>query len=311
MSISEDVVHTPTSTSSLDAEAPFNSSLPGADVILRSSNNVHFHAHKNLLAIASPILRDMFISPTPPFSVKSNDANHSAIQAVPFPGDAHTLALFLRMIYPVDTPDLIALEDIHALLEISRKFDVRAVRVSGHLSLLKALPKNNPMSVYALAMTYGLHEVASQAALPCLRLPLSALNTPEIRLLSGDQYHRLLDFYIASWKTISVVTTRVVDWLQPVKHYIVLGRIHCACWRADSTRTFWARRDVWAYLTRVRYACQHLGMDALKIELDEEVKYCHQCSYCTGEEKQWEEFLALFRVQVEKQLAKVPLPNFE
>lgn len=44
-----------------EAASPFDKSAPGADLVLRSSDSVDFFVSKAVMAIVSPVFRDMFI----------------------------------------------------------------------------------------------------------------------------------------------------------------------------------------------------------------------------------------------------------
>ncbi|KAJ8481335.1 hypothetical protein ONZ45_g15341 [Pleurotus djamor] len=76
-------------------------SRPDADLVLKSIDNVHFAVHKIILALASPILHDMFV-----VANESKEAEESV----------HLEAL-LKLIYPVDNPSF---ESLLVLLEVYR-----------------------------------------------------------------------------------------------------------------------------------------------------------------------------------------------
>jgi BTB/POZ domain len=79
------------------AEAPFDD--PQADLILRSSDEVHFRVLKGTLSIASPIFADMFGVPSPP-----SKKHYDEIQVVSVSEDSTALDVILRHIYPVRSP---------------------------------------------------------------------------------------------------------------------------------------------------------------------------------------------------------------
>jgi hypothetical protein len=75
------------------ADAPFD--RPRADLVLRSSDDVHFRVLKGILSIASTVFADMFSIPSPP------SEHQDEIQVVPVSEDSTALDLALRHIYPV------------------------------------------------------------------------------------------------------------------------------------------------------------------------------------------------------------------
>ncbi|KAI0255777.1 hypothetical protein BJV78DRAFT_1279018 [Lactifluus subvellereus] len=103
------------------ADAPFDDAR--ADVILRSSDGVDFRVFKIVLSLASPIFADMFSIPSPsPPSGTSRDG----LPVVTLSEDSKVLDLALRRCYPIQSPELVELKDVHALLEFERKYQVDA-----------------------------------------------------------------------------------------------------------------------------------------------------------------------------------------
>ncbi|KAH9020952.1 hypothetical protein EDB85DRAFT_442201 [Lactarius pseudohatsudake] len=76
--------------------------LPGADVILRSSDLVSFHVHKSTLAISSPFFTDLFSLPQPP-----DGEVIEGLPVVQVSEDAELLHSFLTVLYhiPSAIPD--------------------------------------------------------------------------------------------------------------------------------------------------------------------------------------------------------------
>ena len=129
------------------AKAPFDDAQ--ADLILKSSDGVHFHVFKNILSLASPIFNDMFSIPFP-LSQGSNDEVH----VVPLSEHSTALDVALRHIYPVRPPraaDTLSYASI--LAEFARKYQVEALDncITGYLI---DNVKRDPVGVYAIAVTY-------------------------------------------------------------------------------------------------------------------------------------------------------------
>src|SRR6267154_1584417 len=99
------------------AEAPFDHAQ--ADLILRSSDEVHFRAFKNILSLASPIFADMFSIPSPS---SPSEKPHDEVQVVPLSEHSIALDIALRHIYPVQrTLNIDTLRCASILAEFSRK----------------------------------------------------------------------------------------------------------------------------------------------------------------------------------------------
>ncbi|KAI5988235.1 hypothetical protein F5J12DRAFT_786925 [Pisolithus orientalis] len=93
------------------AEASWPFDDPNAEVILRSSDNVHFRVFKGSLALASPVFKDMF---TLGASVHETGT---------------VLDMLLRLIYPLTTPELDSVDDIKTLVAtVVKNLAEKAVR---------------------------------------------------------------------------------------------------------------------------------------------------------------------------------------
>ncbi|KAJ6491647.1 hypothetical protein C8R47DRAFT_955073, partial [Mycena vitilis] len=64
---------------------------PGADAILQSSDGADFYVHRHILALVSPIFRDMFTLPQP--------ESTAAIPSIPLQEDSVVLDRALRFFY--------------------------------------------------------------------------------------------------------------------------------------------------------------------------------------------------------------------
>ena len=95
--------------------APFDDK--DADIIFRSSDHVDFHLYKVVVAAASPVLRDMITLPT----------ETTAPQVVELTETARTLEHVFRFCGPVAFPDITTVDDIRAVLEAARKYDMAVV----------------------------------------------------------------------------------------------------------------------------------------------------------------------------------------
>lgn len=184
------------------AEAPFDN--PQADLILRSSDEVHFRVIKGILSIASPVFADMFSIPLPP-SEKKNDE----IQVVSLSEDSTALDVALRHIYPVRSPDGDKLLYASILAEFARKYQVEALDVFIKIYLKDSIERD-PVGVYSIAVTYGYNSIGTNAAQSCLNLPFSGLLSPYLR--SATVELELLKYHIACGKATSTLALSDRTW---------------------------------------------------------------------------------------------------
>ena len=128
------------------AEAPFDNAE--ADLILQSSDEVHFHVFKNIISIASPVFADMFSLPSPPSGKKLRDG----VQVVSLSEHSSALDVALRHIYPVRTPKGDKLHYAGILSEFARKYQVETWDefITGYLT---ESIERDPVGVYAIAVT--------------------------------------------------------------------------------------------------------------------------------------------------------------
>jgi BTB/POZ domain len=176
------------------ADAPFDNA--GADVVLQSSDKVHFHVFKNILSIASPVFADMFTLPSPP-SEKLHE-----VQVVSLTEHSTALDVALRHIYPVRTPKGDKLHHASILSEFARKYEVEKLDEFITSCLTDSI-KRDPVGVYAIAGTYGHNDIGAIAARSCLNLPFSGLQSPYLRCMTAEQLSELHMYHVACGKAAS------------------------------------------------------------------------------------------------------------
>ena len=181
------------------AKTPFDDAR--ADLILRSSDGVHFRVFKIILSLASPIFADMFSIP-PPASKQSDDE----IQVVDLSEHSKVLDVALRHLYPIRSPDMITLRDTSILAEFARKYQVDALEKF----ITRYLAENveqDPVGVYAIAATYGHKDVGAKAARSCQRLPFSRLQSPYVPCATAELHAELLRYHAACGEAASAITS--------------------------------------------------------------------------------------------------------
>ncbi|EIN08238.1 hypothetical protein PUNSTDRAFT_134629 [Punctularia strigosozonata HHB-11173 SS5] len=196
-----------------------------ADLVLRSSDNVNFLVHKALLKFASSVIREF------PFEItQEEDDLHDGKPVFPLIQEhSSTVDQFLRLIYPLPSRSWNSLAEIHAVLEMGRKYDVEQIprRISDVL-LHGVFMKEQPLGVYALACGYEMHAVAGRAArvMVTQSTPVHLIQEKESTVLScmtGEELYELLQYYRAVNNPIKTVKpvrclcqyqVEVVDWGQ-------------------------------------------------------------------------------------------------
>ncbi|KAH8093151.1 hypothetical protein BXZ70DRAFT_993107, partial [Cristinia sonorae] len=142
------------------AAAPFNGHR--ADVILRTTDNVDFHAHMNMLCVASPFFDQMFSLPQPP--VIAQDGTSSPVPTIPLSEDSQTMDHLLRLCYPVAKPQpLKKLELVAKVLVAAMKYEFEEATVLMKTSF-HSLIKSSPLEAYAISCRLKLEKEASLSA---------------------------------------------------------------------------------------------------------------------------------------------------
>jgi hypothetical protein len=180
------------------ASPPDYSDMPNADIILQSSDLVHFRVHKSALVTSSPFFADMFSLPQPP-----NDAAPDGLPVVYLSEDAEVLNSLISMLYPVSPKIPSSSDDILALLAAAAKYDMDAVQSSirveiGRRELLSSTGAG-VYRVYAVARSKGLIPEAEAAARLTLGYPLTFESLGDtLRLFEGCALRDLADFRVRS-----------------------------------------------------------------------------------------------------------------
>ncbi|EKM47976.1 uncharacterized protein PHACADRAFT_109583, partial [Phanerochaete carnosa HHB-10118-sp] len=137
------------------ASSPFNK--PSADVILRTSDGVDFHAHKIVLSLASSFFETMFSIPQP---ASSDPTERPVVEMVE---DSKTLDCLLRYCYPVQDPFAPSLELLDSVLESAKKYDFTETidLVTGKLC---GFLSTNALSLFAIGCRHRNEDLAIRAA---------------------------------------------------------------------------------------------------------------------------------------------------
>lgn len=137
--------------------APFDDA--DADIIFRSSDGVDFRLYKVIVAKASQTFRGMLTLPTDPTAARADEKP----QVVELTENARTLEHLFRLCCPVEHPTITSVDDVHAVLEAARKYEMDAVTANLRWVVKRMLP-NEPLRVYAIAYMLGTEDVCREAA---------------------------------------------------------------------------------------------------------------------------------------------------
>ena len=180
---------------SLDiSSVPLCLDLPEASIIIRSSDQVDFRAHKSVLAISSPFFKDLLSLPQPP------DAEIvDGLPVVALPEDASLLNSLISLLYPLTPVIPDSYQKVLALLAVCKKYEMEAVQ-STIWTMIKArtflAPVNaNWFSAYAIASDMELVPEAEEAARLTLGQPMTFESLGEgLRLFKGRALYDLVRY---------------------------------------------------------------------------------------------------------------------
>ncbi|KAF8205220.1 hypothetical protein K438DRAFT_533886 [Mycena galopus ATCC 62051] len=173
---------------------------PPADIILRSSDSVDFHCHKNILAHASQFFFDMFRAG----AVCENDDIHKDGKAViPMKEPHAVLYRLLTLVYPAHTsaPLLLTepahLDNICAVHEAANKYQmVRTQGLVEYMLLYSPLLYAHPHRFFAIASIRSIIPLVRKAALATLRdtVDPEVPFIPEFEVITGNRVQELNNF---------------------------------------------------------------------------------------------------------------------
>ncbi|KAI0358521.1 hypothetical protein OH77DRAFT_1189280 [Trametes cingulata] len=180
-----------------------------ADIIVRSSDDVHFYLYKVILAKASPVFKDMFSFPT-----KSEPPSSPPVVPVTENGD--TLECLLRICYPVSRSTIADLDQFVAVAEAARKYQMSEVQpyLEQDLQVLVNGGKD-PLRIYAIAHLYHFRSALDASVRSLLNRPNylhAASMPPEFTSLSAAALYALINH---RRKCVDVAIAQVddLDWM--------------------------------------------------------------------------------------------------
>ncbi|KAI0068964.1 hypothetical protein BV25DRAFT_1910692 [Artomyces pyxidatus] len=232
------------------ARTPFDD--PGADIVIRSCDKTCFRVFMAVLRLASPIFADMLSIPQPVDASSGAGETYDGLPVVDVSEDARTLYYLLQWCYPMTSPTVTQMSDLRLLLLTSRKYAMDMFRedLQSHLRLAIS---SDPVGAYVAAVSNGLEDLATQAAVRSLQLSLTDFHSPELRHIPAEDYNVLVQYHVACGIAASDLTSKRF-WFAPIPDILQTSPACNECFILDprpSSVTWYAPRVLWAYLQRV------------------------------------------------------------
>jgi hypothetical protein len=202
------------------AQAPFDH-VDAADIIIRSSDGMHFRMIKLLLSLVSPIFKDLFNLPRST-EEEGIDETKDGLPIVDLTEKSGTIKNILSFCYPAIYNGDVGLEtlsEVSALLEAMQKYEMGEIRkvVAQRLTKPRFL-EQNPLRVYAIACQHKLEAVALLAAKHTLRRPaLEDAYFPELLSIDAGKLYSVLQYRKECGETAMQVASSYL-WITPTNY---------------------------------------------------------------------------------------------
>jgi len=168
--------------------------LPDANIIIRSSDLVHFRLHKSVLALVSPFFEDLLSLPQP-----SDGETVDGLPVVQLSEDSELLNSLVSILYPVRRVIPSSYEKVLYLLAACQKYEMAAVqsfiRDEVNRGAFPAAKDAEAFCAYAIASGIGLIQEMENAARQTLDHPMTFEILGEgLRLFEGWALRDLANF---------------------------------------------------------------------------------------------------------------------
>ncbi|KAJ7756610.1 hypothetical protein B0H16DRAFT_1538506 [Mycena metata] len=164
---------------------------PQADLTLRSSDDIDFLVHRNILSTASPFFEGMFTLP-------QAEPTETERPIVRMAESGEVLNRILQFWYPGGEPVVENLHQLGEILDIAIiKYDLQPAIYLGQ-QFLRDYVERDPVGSFSIAVSHGWDEMALTAARETLKRPLRAFSDEASRELShitGAAYYSLLRYH--------------------------------------------------------------------------------------------------------------------
>ncbi|KAI0318773.1 hypothetical protein OF83DRAFT_1082715 [Amylostereum chailletii] len=301
--------------------APFDDD--DADVVLRSSDGVHFRVYRVILSKASPLFKDVFAPAAAP-PLKYDDPNfeitYDGLPLIAFSETKNTLSLILTLCYPLPSPPAPALDDIILVLTAGQKYEL--ARVSEWAAeLFAASPdaRKHPAKTLALVCTHHLEREARVAARLCLSSPMTLDGLAgQLPFMDGLMLQRLWEYHRQCAEVAASLARprNFMTWVKRRNDEVWAWTGSCGC--AGSSYTFGPNREVWRckqwWLNYMERAAEALRVTPTGETVGSEVLLCASydgphCSACQPSRirQSLVEFSQIFAAEVDRRTLQVKL----
>ncbi|KAF8150086.1 hypothetical protein B0H34DRAFT_732383 [Crassisporium funariophilum] len=191
------------------AASPFDD--PKADLILRSSDGVHYYIHKLLLSLVSPVFDDMFT-----IYGDSPQDTYDNRPLVAVDDDSSRLFRLLSWCDPRCIRPTTSLQDLQIVLEMADKYSMDSIvrHIRETILTSTTIIQSAPLKVYAIAIRFRMEDLATKAARETLRL--DSLHDhkpiPELKHITGFALANLLEYHFAHRHNKSHLVTDI-SWI--------------------------------------------------------------------------------------------------
>ncbi|KDQ61494.1 hypothetical protein JAAARDRAFT_150224 [Jaapia argillacea MUCL 33604] len=221
----------------LDAPTPFND--VGADVILRTSDNIDFRTFKSILSLASPFFRSMFNLPQP--NIGGHDGAmvggltgeiKDGLPVITLTEPSEVIELMLTFCYPVRNPVLDTLEETVQLWETARKYDMEElIQWVGERLVDQRFLEEEPARAYVMACRHKVVPLAKAAARWTLQYPITKLfeHFDDLQGITADEYLPLLRYHRRCSDDVSLLASRPGSKWTIRTNYVFFSRLCTTC----------------------------------------------------------------------------------
>ncbi|VDC04794.1 unnamed protein product [Peniophora sp. CBMAI 1063] len=256
--------------------APYPFDDEQADLILRTSDGVHFRIHKIILSLTSRVFKDMLSLPPADASTDgSADEMFNGLHIVPVAENASALDLALRFLYPLPSP-AVTLANMATLLEFSNKYEVQFHDFQFAQCLREEIP-NDAVGVYILAHSYNIVDVARQAAAATCRLHLRSIDSPLLCHITASQYRKLFLWRYDAGLALEKITASN-SWYIKTPGCVFASKSPCQTCYTSVSLGWYMHKSFSEYLVHIREAfAQGAGSACI---LNDVNSYARASQYC-------------------------------
>ncbi|KAF9530372.1 hypothetical protein CPB83DRAFT_788398 [Crepidotus variabilis] len=196
---SEETVTKADSSTTIDivvAQPPFHD-VEETDLILRSSDQIHFYVSKAIMSFASPVFADMASLPEGDKLNIQERIDHRP--CVPVLDHSEELYQLLSWVDPRGVPSL-ELDDMKKALRLADKYGMNntVCRIGVVLEALDNLMKKDCITVYAIAVQCGFTSLIEKAAHHSLNIAVQDIpNVPEFTNITGTAVQNFYTYRLA------------------------------------------------------------------------------------------------------------------